>query len=70
MSDDCENLPTCGFFKKYFNVNKSACRGFIKTHCRGEMRNACERKAYRERHGTPPSDDMLPNGVMLPQLAE
>jgi hypothetical protein len=68
MSGDCENLPTCGFFKKYFKVNQTACRTFIKDYCRGETRNVCERKAYRKLNGAPPSDDMMPNGVMLPKL--
>jgi hypothetical protein len=66
MSDHCENLPTCGFFKKYFPVNRRVCRDFIRDYCRGEMRESCERKAYRKLHGTPPSDDMMPNGVMIP----
>jgi hypothetical protein len=66
MSDDCENLPTCGFFKKYFQVNRNACKDFIKTYCRGEKRDACERKAYRKLNASVPPDDMMPNGVMVP----
>jgi hypothetical protein len=67
MSADCENLKTCGFFRKYFHVNKTACRNFIKTYCRGEMQDECERKAYRIANGGPPDDDMMPNGIVLPQ---
>lgn len=67
MTDECENLATCGFFKKYYLVNRQACRAFIKEYCRGEIRESCVRRAYRKANGHPPPDDMLPNGVMLEQ---
>lgn len=65
MSDSCEHLKTCGFFKKYEDSKKGACRGFIDLYCCGEKRDACERKQYRKAHGTPPPDDMLPNGSIV-----
>lgn len=64
---DCENLATCGFFRKYYLVNREACRAFIRDYCRGSLRDTCERKAFRKAHGSAPSDDLLPNGVQLPQ---
>ena len=27
--------------------------------------NECMRKKYRQEHGTPPSDDMMPSGKMI-----
>lgn len=68
MSDHCVNLPTCGFFKKYFPINQAVCRSFLRDYCRGEMQDACQRKVWRQEHGAPPPDDMLPNGVTLPSL--
>ncbi len=64
---ECELLATCGFFQKYQNTLDMACRGFIKTYCKGEKMAECRRKAYRAEHGTPPHDDMLPSGQMMPK---
>lgn len=66
MGEHCENLPVCGFFRKYFQVNRAVCRAFIREYCRGDKGESCQRKAYREANGTLPGDDMMPNGVMVP----
>lgn len=63
----CELLNTCGFFQKYQNAHDLACRGFIKTYCNGEQMDACKRKLFRLENGTPPADDMLPSGQMMPK---
>ncbi|MDH3998425.1 MAG: hypothetical protein OET90_06260 [Desulfuromonadales bacterium] len=65
--NDCELLDVCGFFKKYNDTINLACRGFVKTYCRGDKMNECERKKYRLEHGAPPADDMLPTGQMMPK---
>jgi hypothetical protein len=65
MSDECANLPMCGFFKKYCDSNKAACLGFIKLYCKGEKRDDCERKKYRKLHNAPPPDEMMPSGAMV-----
>jgi hypothetical protein len=65
MSDNCELLDSCGFFKKYRNTKESACLGFISQYCNGPKMNQCERKKYREANGTPPPDDMMPNGYTI-----
>jgi len=65
---DCELLGTCGFFQKYSNSLDMACRGFIKTFCKGGEMEKCARKLYRAEHGTPPEDDMMPSGQMMPQI--
>ncbi len=61
----CELLAKCGFFKKYQETKDLACKGFINKYCKGPDMNECSRKAYRKEHGAPPSDDMMPNGMMV-----
>lgn len=63
----CELLNTCGFFRKYQNSLDLACRGFIKSYCTGPKLDDCERKRYRKEHGTPPEDDMMPSGQIMPK---
>ena len=64
---DCELLNTCGFFQKFQNSHDFACRGFIRTYCKGEQMDDCKRKEYRLEHGKPPEDDMLPTGHNMPK---
>jgi len=63
----CELLDKCGFFLKYRETLNLACRGFIQTFCEGERMDECKRKEYRLKHGTPPADDMMPSGQMVPE---
>jgi hypothetical protein len=65
MAQECELLSKCGFFKKYQAIKSAACKGFILQFCRGPKMDQCKRKEYREMHGVPPSDDMLPNGCTI-----
>jgi hypothetical protein len=65
MTQVCEALEKCGFFNKYQGINNLACTGFINQYCKGEKLHDCERKKYREKHGQPPSDDMMPSGQMV-----
>lgn len=62
---ECELLSACGFFKKYNQSKELVCKGFIQGYCKGEKMNECERKKYRQQHGKPPSDDMMPSGHMI-----
>lgn len=64
---ECELLDKCGFFKKYEQSLDLACRGFIKSYCKGELMDECSRKKHRAEHGTPPDDNMMPSGQMMPQ---
>ena len=64
---ECELLGKCGFFKRYEQSLDLACRGFIKSYCKGEKMDECARKKYRTEHGEPPDDNMMPSGQMLPQ---
>jgi hypothetical protein len=63
MSEKCELLEQCGFFKKFQDINELACRGFINRYCNGPDMEKCKRKEYRQKYGTPPSEDMMPNGL-------
>ena len=65
MPQECELLAKCGFFKKYQDIKDLACKGFISRYCRGPRQDECKRKQYRQEHGTPPSDDMMPSGQMM-----
>ena len=65
MEKDCELLSRCGFFKKYVGTKELACKGFMRKYCQGPKQNECMRKKYRQEHGVPPSDDMMPNGRMI-----
>jgi hypothetical protein len=62
VPQECELLEECGFFKKYQATKDLACKGFIQQYCKGPKMNQCRRKEYRQAHGKPPSDDMMPNG--------
>lgn len=65
---ECELLETCGFFKKYNDTLNLACRGFVKTYCKGPKMDECLRKEYRLKNGHPPTDAMLPTGQKMPEL--
>ncbi|MEW6291364.1 MAG: hypothetical protein ACOY4W_00165 [Thermodesulfobacteriota bacterium] len=65
MSKECELISKCGFFKKYQSAKVLACKGFILNYCKGSQMNQCKRKEYRQKHGSPPSDDMMPTGQMI-----
>jgi len=62
---ECELLPKCGFFKKYVGSKDSLIKGFINSYCKGPNMEECKRKQYRQQHGKPPSDDMMPNGKFI-----
>lgn len=62
MEKECELLTRCGFFTKYHIVRDL---GYIQLYCKGPKMNKCERKIYRLKNGTPPTDDMAPSGQFL-----
>jgi hypothetical protein len=65
MNQECELLSKCGFFNKYQETKDLACKGFIYQYCKGENIAQCKRREYRMKNGTPPSDDMMPNGLII-----
>jgi hypothetical protein len=59
----CERLDNCGFFKKYKDTYKNTCAALIEEYCKNrEKSKACVRKKIFDETGSPPEDDMLPNG--------
>jgi hypothetical protein len=69
MAQECELLSKCGFFAKYQGSKELACKGFILRYCKGPLMHECKRKEHREQYGTPPPDDMMPNGQMITEAA-
>lgn len=65
MTEECDRLPQCGFFKKYGDTIQLACRGFVSMYCKGPKREVCQRKVYMRDHGHPPVDEMMPSGQMI-----
>lgn len=65
MSQNCEHLERCGFFKKWSAAKNLACQGFINTFCKGEKKIECKRLEHRMKTGAPPTDDMMPNGLFI-----
>jgi hypothetical protein len=61
----CEKFEKCAFFQKYEKSYETACKVFIEHYCRGSKMNECKRKEYSIQHGTPPPENMMPNGVGL-----
>ena len=62
---ECPNLEKCGFVKKHQSSQELAIKGFINIFCKTDKQSECKRKKYKEQHGVPPSDDMMPNGIMM-----
>jgi hypothetical protein len=67
MAQECELLEKCGFFQKYQASKDLVCKGFIIEYCKGPKMQECKRLEYRQQHGSPPSDDMMPSGKMIAQ---
>jgi len=65
MEMECKLLATCAFFKKYQDSKELACKGFIRQYCKGDKMDECKRLEHRMKFGTPPSEDMMPNGQMI-----
>jgi hypothetical protein len=65
MTEACEMLNLCGFFKKYNETKNLACKGFIQMYCMGSQKLVCKRREYRRQTGAPPSDDMMPSGQLI-----
>ncbi|MDD5457160.1 MAG: hypothetical protein PHV30_09020 [Candidatus Margulisbacteria bacterium] len=63
--EECEKLQNCPFFKKYQSTKELVCKGFIKIYCQGSRKDECRRKEYSRKNNIPPSDDMMPNGIMM-----
>ena len=63
--EECPMLAKCGFVKKYSGTKDVLIKGILNAYCKGPKQNECQRKVYRQKHGKPPSDDMLPTGKFI-----
>jgi len=63
--EECPMLAKCGFVKKYSGTKDVLIKGILNAYCNGPKQNECQRKVYRQKHGKPPSDDMLPTGKFI-----
>lgn len=61
----CENLTSCGFVKMFEGKNNLAVKGFVLQYCKSEKMIECKRMEYIEKFGTPPPNNMLPNGAIF-----
>lgn len=62
MINECELLENCGFFNKFRSVSDRVCQELIECYCIGSGKYNCKRRKFREENGTPPPDEMMPNG--------
>lgn len=61
--DMCEKFEDCGFLKKYRDSYKKTCATLIEEYCNNrEKSETCARKKIFKETGTPPEDDLMPNG--------
>ena len=63
--DICPKLDHCPFFQKYGNDLPDTCQALIRLYCHGSRPGRCQRIDFRQEHGYPPPDDMMPNGDRL-----
>ncbi len=61
--DMCERFEDCGFFKKYQDSYNATCKALIEQYCKNrEKSETCVRKKIFSETGSPPEDDLMPNG--------
>lgn len=66
MSEYCELLEKCGFFRKFNESSEVVTEGWIKNFCENQEKSEkCERKKFRKSHGKPPADNMTPTGKII-----
>ena len=67
MSEPCELLEKCGFFRNYRGNSENVKQGWIRLYCAAPAQSEqCERKRIRRATGTPPADNLSPTGQVLP----
>ena len=72
MTEKCELLEKCGFFKRYREqggnkeVVEEDIEAWINKYCNDiENSNNCKRKQVRNKTGKPPADNVSPEGDIL-----
>ena len=66
MSETCELLSKCGFFKNFKGNSEVVKQGWIRNFCESKDKSErCKRKEIRKATGQPPADNMAPTGKLL-----
>ena len=66
MSEYCENLEKCGFFKNFKGNTEVIKNSWIRMFCQDIQRSLnCKRKEIKKQTGNPPADNMAPTGKLL-----
>ncbi len=66
MSEKCEKLDQCGFFREFHGNTEVAQRGWVRMFCDSkEQSEICKRKIFSKKNGHPPADNLSPTGFML-----
>ena len=66
MEIKCEHYANCGFFLKWNERCHKSCMEIMRQYCLGDKTKKCKRLAYFIEHDKVPSDDMQPNGEIIP----
>jgi hypothetical protein len=62
---ECPFFKDCPFIIKYASKNDQAIKGFVSLYCKGDKQLECKRRAYKNKTGQKPPDNMLPSGILL-----
>jgi hypothetical protein len=66
MSEPCENLSGCSFFKDFKGNPESVKNRWIKLYCEDKaISESCERKKSKKATGKAPPANMAPTGRLL-----
>jgi hypothetical protein len=64
----CRMRGSCGFMRQYHHKLRELTHFYRIIYCTGMKMCECKRMEYQELHGTPPSDEMMPNGMVVPEV--
>ena len=68
MTEKCENLTTCTFFKTFFARSTAVKNSWIQLYCENrEKSDHCARKKIKNSGQTPP-ENMAPTGKLLKRI--
>jgi hypothetical protein len=66
MDEQCELLEKCGFFNTFKGNPQVVKEGWIRLYCSSLAKSEeCVRKKIRYETGSPPADNMAPNGMIV-----
>ena len=66
MTQNCEMLKNCRFFKNYHGNSEVIREGWVSLFCESQEKSEkCKRKLIRKETGKPPPDNLSPTGKLL-----